>query len=90
MLQPVYTKRFEKSIARCLKRGYDMNLFKEIANLLIKNLALPVKYKPHKLSGTFTEHWECHIKPDWLLIYRYDEAHNKIIFEETGTHSDLF
>jgi len=90
MLTPVYTKRFEKSISRCAKRGYDIDLFKKIAILLIEGLSLPLKYKPHKLTGDFADHWECHIKPDWLLIYRYDDANRQIIFEDTGTHSDLF
>ena len=90
MLKPVYTKRFEKSISRCIKRGYDIELFKEIAVLLIKDIPLPSKCRPHKLIGEFTNHLECHIKPDWLLIYRYDDEHTQIIFEDTGTHSDLF
>ncbi len=90
MLQPFYTKRFEKSLARCAKRGYDMELFKAVAVLLIEDLPLLEKHKPHKLIGEFTNHWECHIRPDWLLIYRYDQAHTQIIFEDTDTHSDLF
>ena len=90
MLKPVYTKRFEKSISLCVKRGYDIELFKEIAILLIENMSLPPKCKPHKLIGEFANHWECHIKPDWLLIYRYDNEHKQIIFEDIGTHSDLF
>lgn len=87
---PVYTKRFEKSMSRCLKRGYNIELFKEIVVLLIEDTPLPPKYKLHKLTGEFVNHWECHIKPDWLLLYRYDETNRQIIFEEMGTHSDLF
>ncbi|GHT66709.1 hypothetical protein AGMMS50239_28600 [Bacteroidia bacterium] len=67
-----------------------MLLFKEIATLLIKDIPLPIQYKAHKLSGNYVNHWECHIKPNWLLIYRYNEKHTQVIFEETGTHSDLF
>jgi len=90
MLKPVYTKRFEKSISLCIKRGYDIELFKEIAVLLNEDIPLPLRCRPHKLTGEFTNHLECHIKPDWLLIYRYDAEHTQIIFEDTGTHSDLF
>jgi len=90
MWTPVYTKKFEKSISICKKRGYDMEIFKKIAVSLIKGLSLQHKYKPHKLGGEFVNHWECHIKSDWLLIYRYDDVNKKIIFEDTGTHSDLF
>jgi mRNA interferase YafQ len=90
MWQPIFTKRFEKSVARCVKRGYDMDLLKEVVILLLAGSPLPEKCKPHKLSGNFANHWECHIKPDWLLIYRYNEEAVQLIFEETGTHSDLF
>lgn len=90
MWQPVYTKRFEKSIVRCRKRGYDMTLLKEVATLLLAGLPLPKKHKPHKLGGEFSKHWECHIKPDCLLFYRYNEETAQLVFEETGTHSDLF
>ena len=90
MLIPVYTKRFEKNISRCIKRGYDIELFKEIAVLLVEEMPLPPKCKVHKLIGEFANHWECHIKPDWLLIYRYDDVNKKVIFEDTGSHSDLF
>lgn len=90
MLQPVYTNRFKKSIAQCAKRQYDLSLFKAIATMLIEEQTLPIKHAVHKLSGNFASHWECHIKSDWLLIFRYNEAHTQIIFEDTGTHSDLF
>jgi mRNA interferase YafQ len=90
MLYPVYTNRFEKNIALCRKRNYDMELFKEVAQLLLEEKQLPEKYRDHKLSVNFEKHRECHIKPDWLLIYCYDDAHTQVIFEQTGTHSDLF
>jgi mRNA interferase YafQ len=90
MLQPVYTTRFKKSIARCAKRKYDLSLFKAVATMLIEEQPLPAKHGVHKLSGNFANHWECHIKPDWLLIYRYNETHTQVVFEDTGTHSDLF
>jgi len=90
MLQPVYTNRFNKDIALCKRRNYDMELFKAVARLLIEEKPLPKKHKDHKLSGNFNKHRECHITPDWLLIYCYDKAHTKVIFEQTGSHSDLF
>jgi len=51
---------------------------------------LPPKYKPHILSGNYSGHWECHIKPDWLLIWLQDDNSKTITFVRTGTHSDLF
>jgi mRNA interferase YafQ len=90
MLQPIYTKHFEKDIALCKKRNYDMEAFKSIAKLLLEEKPLPKKHEDHKLSGNFNKHRECHIKPDWLLIYCYNKDHTQIIFERTGSHSDLF
>ena len=90
MLNPSYSKRILKSIERCEKRGYDMLLLEDTANLLIEEKPLPFTCRPHKLIGNYAGFWECHIKFDWLLIYRYDYDNNEIIFEDTGTHSDLF
>ena len=88
MLKLVATKRFKKSLARCEKRGLDIPLFDKVAKLLIEEQPLPYHCRPHKLTGEYAGSWECHIKSDWLLIYSYENR--KIIFEDTGTHSDLF
>ena len=88
MLIPAYSKRVLKSIERCGKRGYNMLLLENIMNLLIEEEPLPSHCRPHKLIGNYAGHWECHIKFDWVLVYRYEQPH--IIFEDTGTHSDLF
>lgn len=50
--------------------------------------SLDPKHKNHKLTGNYKEHWECHIEPDWLLVYRFTKT--EVIFARTGTHSDLF
>lgn len=88
MLRPVYTSQFNKDVKRDKKRGKDLKTLKEIVCLLIEEKSLPVKNKDHKLGGNFNECRECHIEPDWLLIYKI-EAEN-IFFVRTGTHSDLF
>lgn len=88
MLRPVYTNQFNKDVKRDKKRGKDLKTLKEIACLLIEEKSLPVKNKDHKLGGNFNECRECHLEPDWLLIYKI-EAGN-IFFVRTGTHSDLF
>ena len=90
MLQPVYTNHFKKDIALCKRRNYNIELFKNVARLLVEEKPLPEKFKDHKLSGNFTNHRECHISPDWLLIYCYNKRHTQVIFERTGSHSDLF
>jgi len=88
MLRPVYTSQFNKDVKRGKKRGKDLKILKEILLLLIGEDNLPVKNKDHKLGGSFNECRECHLEPDWLLIYKI-EAEN-IFFVRTGTHSDLF
>jgi mRNA interferase YafQ len=84
MLIPVYTTRFEKDLKRMQKRGFDVSKIKAAIILLINEKPLDTRMKDH----LFKDRRECHLAPDWLLIYRFDE--NKIIFERTGTHADLF
>lgn len=81
---------FKKDIKRCKKRGYNFELLKKVLDKLAREGELPAKYKSHKLSGNYQGRWECHIKPDWLLIWKQDDDNKEIILERTGTHSDLF
>jgi mRNA interferase YafQ len=90
MYSPVTTKKFEKDYSRMSKRGFDLSAIDEIMVELIKANKLPAKNHDHKLSGNFAGRRECHIKPDWLLIYKIETKANEIIFERTGSHSDLF
>ncbi|PKP17366.1 MAG: type II toxin-antitoxin system mRNA interferase toxin, RelE/StbE family [Bacteroidetes bacterium HGW-Bacteroidetes-23] len=84
------TNRFEKEVKICIKRGYDISLLKSVMEILAENGTLPSKYKPHKLSGNYNNCWECHIKPDWLLIWQQNDTELVLLFMNTGTHSDLF
>jgi mRNA interferase YafQ len=88
MRTPVYTNRFEKDLKLMLKRGCDPESIKSIVRKLIDEIPLERKYRDHLLIGNFKDRRECHIEPDWLLIYRLEES--MIIFERTGTHADLF
>jgi mRNA interferase YafQ len=88
MRTPVYTKRFEKDLKLMVKRGFNPERIKLIIRKLIDEIPLERKYRDHPLIGNFKDRRECHIAPDWLLIYRFEE--NTIIFERTGTHDDLF
>lgn len=81
------SKKFEKDVKRCRKRGYDLTRLKEVMTL-VANDALENKHRPHILSGNYANYWECHIRPDWLLIYLLTE--DNVTFERTGTHADLF
>lgn len=84
------TKTFRKDVERCRKRGYDMELLKTAIRLLEADGQLPMSYHPHKLSGQFGGSWECHLKPDWLLIWEQNDTELILLFTGTGTHSDLF
>lgn len=88
MLQQIYTTKFTKDIIRCSKRGKDLSKIEKIINHLSQGQKLDPKYKDHNLIGNYKNRRECHIEPDWLLIYKLDGEN--IIFERTGTHSDLF
>lgn len=84
------THRFEKSLRRCIKRGLDIQKFKEVVKILSSTGNLPVRYKAHKLSGQYDGLWECHIEPDWLLVWEQNEKELILLLIDTGTHSDLF
>ncbi len=90
MYELARTGKFKKDFKKCLKRNCDVSLIEEIFNLLEESGELPIKYKPHKLKGNYEGLWECHIEPDWLLIWEKIEEEKLIILIRTGTHSDLF
>jgi mRNA interferase YafQ len=86
--KPVFTSRFKKDYKRILKQGKDESKFEALIAKLISKEKLEEKYKDHKLSGQFKDCRECHIEPDWLLIYKNTE--NEIILIRTGSHPELF
>ncbi|MBF5059885.1 type II toxin-antitoxin system YafQ family toxin [Candidatus Neptunochlamydia vexilliferae] len=82
------TNQFNKDLKKMKKRGKDLRKVRHIISLLTHAERLPAKCRDHKLTGNFRDHWECHIEPDWLLIYR--KSQDEVVLVETGTHSDLF
>jgi mRNA interferase YafQ len=88
MKTPIYTNRFAKDLKLMIKRGRDPENIKAIIRNLIEEKPFDRKFRDHVLIGNFKDRRECHIEPDWLLIYRIEES--TIIFERTGTHADLF
>jgi mRNA interferase YafQ len=73
-----------------MKRGYNIQLLQDIVSLLVSGIPLPEKNKDHMLAGDWNGHRECHITPDWLLIYKIDNDVLILTLTRTGTHSDLF
>ena len=88
MRTPVYTRQFERDIKRARKRGKDLDKFKIIARVLIERKKLDPLHRDHQLMGDYAGRRECHIEADWLLIYKLEK--DQIVFERTGSHSDLF
>jgi mRNA interferase YafQ len=88
MLKPITTNQFERDIKLIKKRGKELNKIFKIMQLLLNQEKLPPKNRDHALTGNYTNRRECHVEPDWLLIYKLES--DAIIFERTGTHSDLF
>lgn len=88
MLKLSTTAKFNKDLKLCRKRGYDLSLLSAVVSSLRIPISLPAKHQDHKLSGDYKEYRECHISPDWLLIYRAQD--DELILNRTGTHSDLF
>lgn len=88
MLKPEYTTKFKKDLKMVEKRKLDIEELKNIIKKLCKEESLPPKNKDHNLSGQWAGCRECHIAPDWLLIYQV--GNGIIVFERTGSHSDLF
>lgn len=84
------TKRFDKALKKCIKRGLDMSKLKTIILILEESGCLPSIYRPHKLVGKYVGLWECHISPDWLLIWDQNDEELTLLFIDTGSHSDVF
>ena len=84
------SKRFEKDLKRCQKRGLSMRLVFEAIKLLEATGSLPTQYHSHKLVGNKRGLWECHIQPDWLMVWEQNDELLTLLFLQTGTHSDIF
>jgi len=88
VLTPVYHRSFERDLTKMLRRGKDPSKIKSVMRELIEQRPLAEKHRDHKLLGNYRGRRECHIEPDWLLIYLLEAS--RIIFERTGAHADLF
>ena len=84
------TTLFKKDFKLAMKRGLNVELLENIIDLLAMGEPLPTKNKDHALTGNWVGHRECHILPDWLLIYRVEDDVLVLTLARTGTHSDLF
>lgn len=82
------TNRFEKDLKRATRRGKNLDKLWGTVEMILSGSDLPDRYRPHPLSGPWAKFWECHIEPDWLLIWIIRDEN--LVLVRTGTHADLF
>ena len=90
MLNVKTTNKFEKDFELMLRQGKDIEKLKIIMRMLAREGSLEPRHRDHKLTGSHISHRECHVEPDWLLVYRVDIKEQTITFVRTGSHSGLF
>ena len=88
MLTPTYTRQFERDVKLLMKRGKEPEKLKLVITKLVKEEPLAERHRDHPLVGNYRGRRECHVEPDWLLVYKV--LVGEIVFERTGSHSDLF
>ena len=91
MYEIKFTNQFKKALKLCNKRGFNISLITKAIDILSKSGCLPPEYKPHKLTnypGGRT--WECHIQPDWILVWEQNDEELILLMLNTGRHSDIF
>ena len=89
-LKVVWTTKFKRDYKRAIKRGLDMNHLDQVIRTLAAGEELSVTHRDHDLGGEWRGHRECHVQPDWLLIYYVDGERLVLTLTRTGTHADLF
>jgi len=90
MLTIKYRRSFKKDYKLAVKRGLDISKFEKLVHLLVNEQPLDKAYKDHELAGNYKSYRECHVQPDWLLIYKIESDNLILVLSRTGTHSDLF
>ena len=90
MLTINYHTSFKKDYKRIIKRGYKAERLEKVLDYLVNKIPLPQEYRDHDLTGDWKGYRECHIQPDWLLIYKIRNDSLVLTLTRTGTHSDLF
>ena len=90
MREIVLSSRFKRDLKLIVKRGYDLNLLDMVVEKLANDIPLEERHRDHALTGNYVGFRECHVLPDWLLIYRVDDTDLILFLSRTGTHSDLF
>lgn len=90
MLEIIPSRQFRRDLRLAVKRGCRMERLREAVEALARGEPLDVRYRDHALTGNYRDFRECHIEPDWLLVYRVDADALALFLLRTGTHADLF
>lgn len=90
MLDVVLSNHFRRDLKLAAKRGYNLDLLDTVVTMLANKETLPEKYRDHNLIGKYAGFRECHIQPDWLLVYKTDATELILFLSRTGSHADLF
>ncbi len=90
MLKIVASNQFRKDLKLAAKRGLDLDKLRSVVDTLARQEPLDAKYRDHSLGGSYRGFRECHVEPDWLLVYRVEQDELELFLFRTGTHSDLF
>ena len=85
MFAPAYTRQFERDLKRCRRGGHDLSELKAVMGSLLTEEPLAPKFRDHRLIAAWQGRRECHLRPDWLMIYKIDRGQNLFIFERTET-----
>ena len=88
MLRKIVTGRFKRDFRLVSKQGKNLTVLHDVMEMIVDEQSLPARYRDHKLTGHYIGRRECHLAPDWLLIYKLTD--DAVIFERTGSHSELF
>lgn len=81
---------FRRDVKRLIRSGKDVSKLETVISLLVEENVLPEQYKNHPLKGTYKGYFDCHIEPDWVLIYKIDSINSRLILVRTGSHSQIF
>lgn len=90
MYEIEFTSQFKKGLKQIKKQGRDLTKLEQVIDMLAKGELLPEKYHDHELKGNWAHHRECHVEPDWFLVYFYRDDVLVLTLAATGSHSDLF
>lgn len=84
------TQKFDKDVKHCKQQGRNIQLLKDVVELLEENGTLPEEYNAHMLRDEYAGLWECHIEDDWLLIWQQNDKQLTLLLTNTGSHKELF